>query len=243
MTAWLIAILCFLLTGLPASAQSRSTGVGVPFKRVTYPTTGTNNGMASLQQAEGTASLQLPELLPRERELELALSAAPEHLRKAAAVFVLQRGGYVKAREGSNGFTCIVEREGVKGIAPVCFDQEGSETTLLMAFRKARLAEEGKNAQEVERIIDDDYRTGKLLAPRKPGIAYMLSSEFKVHDHKSGQMASVFPPHLMFYAPYRKNSDIGARSEDFGSQSRPWILNEGKAYAYIIVVPQKGERQ
>ena len=242
MTTWPIATLCCLLTGLPALAQSRSTSAVVPFKRVTYRIAGTNNGIKPLQEAARTASAQLPELLARERELELALSAAPEHLRKDAAVFALQRGGYVKAREGSNGFTCIVEREGIKGIAPVCFDQEGSETTLLMAFRKARLVEEGKSAQEVERIIDDEYRTGKLVAPRKPGIAYMLSSEFKLHDHKSGQMVVVFPPHLMFYAPYRKNSDIGARSEDTGSQSRPWILNEGKAYAYIIVVPQKGEK-
>jgi hypothetical protein len=52
-------------------------------------------------------------------------------------------------------------------------------------------------------------------------------------------MEMVFPPHVMFYAPYVKNSDIGARPEHLGSQSQPFILNEGKPYALIIVVPKE----
>jgi len=180
-----------------------------------------------------------PELIEREREIAMALSAAPAHLRDGAAVYVLQRGGYVKAREGSNGFTCLVEREGVKDTAPICFDREGSETTLLMVLMKMRWIEQGKGEREVERLIDEAYRTGKLLAPRKQGVAYMLSSEFKTHDHKSGKMVTVFSPHVMFYAPYMKNEDIGARPEHRGSESQPWILNEGKPWAYIIVVPKE----
>lgn len=186
-------------------------------------------------------SSRLPELIPREREIEMALSAAPEHLRKDATVYVLQRGGFVKAREGTNGFSCLVEREGVTGTAPVCFDREGSETTLLMVFRKATLIEQGKSDEEAERVIDEEYSAGKLLAPRKPGLAYMLSTEFKTRDQKSGRMVTVFAPHLMFYAPYMKNSDIGATQQQRGSQSQPWVLNEGKPYAYIIVVPKSGD--
>jgi hypothetical protein len=200
------------------------------------------SSMAAAQSKETAAAKtepSLPELMPREREIEMALSAAPEHLRQEATVFVLQRGGYVKAREGTNGFTCLVEREGAKGTAPICFDREGTETTLLMVFRQTQLIEQGKSQQEVEQIIDAEYQAGKLLAPRRPGVAYMLSTEFKTHDHQRGQMVTVFPPHVMFYAPYLKNSEIGARPEHRGSQSQPWILNEGKPYAYIILVPQK----
>jgi hypothetical protein len=189
--------------------------------------------------AQSDNRAELPELIDREKEIEIALSAAPEHLRKDAAVYVLQRGGYVKAREGSNGFTCLVERDGVKNTTPICYDREGSETTLLMAFRKMRLIEEGKGKKEVERIIDEEYRAGNLLAPRKPGVAYMLSTEFKKHDHESGKMVTVFAPHVMFYAPYMKDSDIGAWPEHRGSESQPFILNEGKPYAYIIVVPKE----
>jgi hypothetical protein len=180
-----------------------------------------------------------PELIERQTEIEMALSAAPAHLRDGAAVYVLQRGGYVKAREGSNGFTCLVEREGMKDTAPICFDREGSETTLLMVLAKMRLIEQGKSEKEVDRLTDEDYLTGKLLAPRKQGVAYMLSTEFRTHDHKSGKIVTVFSPHVMFYAPYMENADIGARPEHRGSESQPWILNEGKPWAYIIVVPKE----
>jgi hypothetical protein len=237
MIRFVIFFLCCVAVSLPSLAQTvgseSNTFRNVVESRITNDNAGT--AISTTNSVPDVLS-QLPELLPREREVELALSAAPEHLRKDAAVFVLQRGGYVKARDGSNGFTCLVEREGARGTAPVCFDREGSETTLLMVFRKAQLVELGKGSADVERIIDDEYRLGKLIAPRKPGIAYMLSTEFKMHDHQSGKMVAVFPPHIMFYAPYMKNSDIGARAEDNGSRSRPFILNEGKAYAYIIVV-------
>ena len=102
-----------------------------------------------------------------------------------------------------------------------------------------RLIEDGKDKKEVERIIDEEYRAGKLLSPRKPGVASMFSTEFKKHNHESGKMEMVFPPHVMFYAPHMKKSDIGGRPEHLGSESQPFILNEGKPYALIIVVPKE----
>lgn len=49
--------------------------------------------------------------LPREDRIKLAESAAPTEISAKATVYVLERSGYIKAREGSNGFTCIVDRE------------------------------------------------------------------------------------------------------------------------------------
>ena len=110
-----------------------------------------------------------PELIEREKEIEMALSAAPAHLRNKAEVYVLQRGGYVKAREGSNGFTCLVEREGLKDTAPICFDREGSETTLQMVLRKMRLIEQGKSEKEIERLIGEEYRTRQVTCASQTG--------------------------------------------------------------------------
>jgi hypothetical protein len=45
---------------------------------------------------------QLPELFSREKEIALALSAAPEHLRTGAGVYVLERSGFVKVRDSAN---------------------------------------------------------------------------------------------------------------------------------------------
>lgn len=189
--------------------------------------------------ASALAQDKLPKLLPREREIELALSAAPEHLRAEATVYVWQRGGYVKARAGTNGFSCLVHKEDGGGIGPICYDAEGSQTTLLADFRRAQLIEAGKDPAEVARLINEEYKAGKLLAPRKPGVAYMLSHDFRQHNPKTGALEQVFPPHVMFYAPYMKNADIGALPQHRGSQTQPWILGEGQPNAYIIVVTKE----
>ncbi|MCI0490114.1 MAG: hypothetical protein L0229_26270 [Blastocatellia bacterium] len=195
---------------------------------------------STLAQTPADKSSKLPTLLPREREMEMALSAGPEHLRKEATVYVLERGGFVKAREGTNGFTCLVLREGTEGTAPICYDAEGSQTTLLVNLRRARLREQGKSDEEIEREIEEGYRAGTWLAPRKPGIAYMLSTENHLHNPRTGKTFH-YPPHVMLYAPYFKNSDIGAAPEHRGSLTQPWILHEGTPEAYIMVVTREKE--
>lgn len=191
-----------------------------------------------LATASEVRAQTLPTLMPRAQEMDLALSAAPEHLRANAAVYVLERSGYVRAREGSNGFSCVVEREDDGTIAPICFDHEGAETTLRAIMRRAQLRAQGTNAEAAERIIAEEYRAGQLLAPRKPGVAYMLSSRFEQPNRETGAVEQVYPPHVMFYAPYYSNADIGALPEHRGSMTQPWILNEGQPDAYIIVVPR-----
>jgi len=183
----------------------------------------------------------LPILMPREQEIEMALSAAPEHLRKDATVYELERGkGFVKAREGKNGFSCLVVRFGAI-IAPYAYDAEGSQTTMLADFRRAALMEQGKDLKEAERILAEEYKAGKLMAPRRPGVAYILSPDCMKHDPNTGAKTRVFPPHVMFYAPYVKNADIGALPEHFNSDKNVFVLNEGRADAYFIIVPKHGE--
>ncbi len=145
-----------------------------------------------------------------------------------------------RRKKGKNGFSCLVVRCGAI-IAPYAHDAEGSQTTMLADFRRAILMEQGKDLKEAERILAEEYKAGKLIAPRKPGVAYMLSPDFKKHDHKTGQTTRVFPPHVMFYAPYVKNSDIGALPEHFNSDKHVFVLNEGRPDAYFIIVPKEHE--
>jgi hypothetical protein len=191
-------------------------------------------------QNNNIASSKLPPLLDRDQEIAIARSAAPEEISKDASVFVLQRGGFVKAIDGKNGFTCLVLREGSNGTAPICYDAEGTQTILVAHLWEAEQLERGKSESEIQRAVAEGYKTGKFSAPRKPGLAYMMSKENHLHDSSTGGTFH-YPPHVMIYAPYFKNSDIGATSKDRGSETRPWILNEGKPDAFIIVVPREKE--
>jgi hypothetical protein len=175
--------------------------------------------------------------LPPEVEVEMALSAAPEDLRAGAGVWRLAGRGYLQMRPSANGFTCLVSRDASQGLAPVCYDREGSDTLLAADLVRGRLIREGRTDVEAQAEIDRLYADGSLIAPRRGGVAYMLSSQFSQHDPASGRRVCVYPPHLMFYVPYMSNADIGAPASARGSMTRPWVLNEGKPNAYVIVVP------
>jgi len=134
----------------------------------------------------------LTELLPREKEIELALSAAPEHLRKGAAIYVLERTGFVKIRDSANGFTCIVNRDHPLNQKPVCFDTEGTVAILPKILRVGELLMQGKPMSKIDAEIAEGFRTGKYISPRRPGVAYML---FRRHSqlqstHRQGRVIS-----------------------------------------------------
>jgi hypothetical protein len=178
----------------------------------------------------------LPQLLSREKEIAMALSAAPEHLRQEAAVYVLERNGYVKARESTNGFTCIVNRDHPLSLKPVCFDAEGTATILPKILRFGKLLMQGKSISEIDAEIAEGFRTGKYISPRRPGVAYMLSGDIGNYNPRTGKIES-FPPHIMFYAPYLTNADLGITREALEKDpSLPFVAYQGP-HGFIIVLP------
>jgi hypothetical protein len=183
-------------------------------------------------------------LLSPEKEIELALKAAPIHLRNEATVYIFGKHGYEKARTGSNGFNCMVNRDGIQNgdysLHPTCWDPEGSGTILPVMLRVGELMAQEKSAAEIKRDIDDGFARGRFHSPGKSGIAYMLAGDVKF-DPKSGQLSStVFPPHYMIYAPGVTNNDIGVTKE--GMQKTPGLpfvysgYSGGSKTAYIIVM-------
>lgn len=169
--------------------------------------------LAAGSLAQSNKPSGLPRILPRDLEIELALSAGPKHLREDATVYVLAEEGYVKAKEGKNGFSCFVDRNagarsGFEWIAPWCYDQEGMQTMGLVQFDKAKYRRQGVSEEEIRNKINAGFASGKYLVPRKSGVIYMLSPVNRVPDHRTGKLFD-YVPHLMFYAPNITNEDLG----------------------------------
>jgi hypothetical protein len=185
---------------------------------------------------KGSEAVGLPAIMPREQEMALAESAGPPGVAKAASIYVLERGtGYAVARQGTNGFACLVNRDRADTLEPECFDPEGAESILPVVLEGARLREQGVAAAEIDRRIAEGFQSGKYRAPRRGGVTYMLSKENKVFN---GRRVISYPPHVMIFAPYVKNADIGA---DFKNPWMPWVLGEGTPHAYIMVVVRETE--
>lgn len=208
------------------------------------------SGIISVKSAHAQSGAL--ELLPREQEIELAIGAAPEHLRKQATVYVFGKKGYEKARTGTNGFTCLVNRDGAQSgdqtLRPTCWDMEGSKTIVPVMLRVGELLAQGKSAAEIKRDIEAGFSDGRFREPSKTGIAYMLSGDVKKFDTKTGKVISLdFPPHYMIYAPGLTNADIGMTKEGYQiNPSLPAVYSGysgGSHTAYIIVlaVEHKGQ--
>jgi hypothetical protein len=178
--------------------------------------------------------------LSREDRIKLAESAAPPEISSNATVYLLERSGYVKMHDGTNGFSCFVDRQTPWNSEPTCFDAEGSRTTLQARIFVEEERAKGKTEEQVKSEVDEGYKSGKFKAPSKPGIAYMLSENGYLLV--SGNKLVRIPPHLMFYAPYATDKDIGSPPS---AANLPRVLRAGQPDAYIIVMtgPLKHEGQ
>jgi hypothetical protein len=194
--------------------------------------------MAALGAGAAAAQSAPPDhpLLPRDLEMELALSAAPKHLRDAATVLVLQPAGFVKAREGTNAFTCIVSRRG-GDLFPVCWDREGTDALLPIDLDAAKLRLGGRSNAEIDRAVADGFKSGRYRAPARAGVAYMLSP-VRYRIDESGKVTPSNPnPHAMFYGPGLTDADIG------GQRGSVAFMNKVGPDGMIIVAVGKMERE
>lgn len=201
-------------------------------------------GVALAASLAGLAQTQTPKpaydfSLPQEERIKLAESAAPPEISGKATVYLLERAGYVKVREGTNGFSCFVDRQTPFNMEPTCFDAEGSATTLPTRLYAEEQRAKGKSEDQIKSEIEQGYKTGKFRAPSKPGIVYMMSEHTYLFVPGATELIHV-PPHLMFYAPYATEKDLGSPPT---SANMPHLIRAGQPDAYIIVIAGAGEHK
>ncbi len=189
----------------------------------------------------------IPELLPRDLEIELALSAIPKHLREDATVYALERGGYVKVQEGTSGISCLVRRSGVTqgiyvtGIGPQCFDKEGTRTMLQVELDHTVMIEQGMPLEDVYRKMKEGFATGRYEYP-KHGVVYMLSAANLLPQIQNPPYSFPYIPHLMFYAPNMQPDAIGMEMPPNPFGQHPFIPVPGEPWSYIVVPLGEKER-
>jgi hypothetical protein len=187
------------------------------------------------------AQVNVTTVLPREREIELAMAAAPPDVGSKAAVYVFTAQGYEKARDGENGFTCLVNRdselEGYHVLKPTCWDPHGSRTIVPAILEIAKRRTAGQSVPDVTAGIRQLIKDGKLQLFDKVGVAYMLQGDVSDYDAATGKVLTRrFPPHIMIYAPGITPSDVGvAGRAAFNDVRAPLIYESATGYRYIVV--------
>jgi hypothetical protein len=187
------------------------------------------------------------EPLPRDLEIQLALSALPAHLRDNATVYVLNPAkGFEVARKGTNEFHALVARTGddtFRGtwplteyrddiLYPISFDKAGAKAQMRVFFDAAEMQANGTPAGELKRIIQERYKTGYYKAPERAGISYMLSPVLRTYYNpdESDLVTTINYPHVMYYAPGVSNEDVGGAKP---GGPNPFVILHGH-HGYMI---------
>ena len=233
-TQSVILLLLVTLTALGANTRPNENSSA---RKQIFPT------LTETSASDGPQAVTLI-FLPQQQEIELALSAGPEHWRLDATVYVFGKKGYEKIRSGKNGFTCLVNRDGNQmgdnDLKPTCWDAEGSATIVPVMLRVGEMLAQGKTANEIRQDIDRGFSEGRFVSPRKAGIAYMLRGDVQYDPKTMSISKTLFPPHYMIYAPGVTNADIGINMDAYQKHpSLPLVYagySGGARTAYIIVM-------
>lgn len=195
--------------------------------------------------------------LPRDLEMELALSALPPHLRYEATVYVLGPSQtFDVARQGTNGFHAFVSRNdpnALRGswphteyrddiLVPIAFDDAGSNAQMRVHFDMAALRAAGTTAEDLKAVINGRYDTGYYPAPDRAGLSYMLAPVVRtyVNPEETDLVLTWNVPHYMFYAPDVSNEQIGGKV----MSQYPYMLNRSPGpHGYIIQFVGQAEKE
>jgi hypothetical protein len=190
------------------------------------------SGQAAAQSA-GAGRAGPRDILPREREVALARTAAPAAVSRKATVMVLTERGFETAVKGTNGVTCVVNRSHPQSLEPHCFDAEGSATILPMELKRTELLREGKSPAEIDREIAAGLLDGTYRLPRRPAMSYMMSPEQVLYSDE-GRKVGRWKPHLMIYYPHLASADLGLGGPP--SSEAALVVDDGKATSNITII-------
>ena len=207
-------------------------------------------GIASAVQARDPAPL---ERMPVELETRLALAAVPPALRADATVYLLDpQKGYVLSVRGTSGVACLVERTQWELndfrddlFVPLCYDAAGVPTYLKMIMDTAELRAKGWTAGAVKAEIEKRWANKTYQVPNRPGLSYMVAPIMRTLGPPDMTVHTMAMPHLMFYAPFAINEDIGAKPkwDDPASLMHPFVDKQGIAeHTYFIQMIGEAEK-
>lgn len=196
--------------------------------------------------AQGSKYPALSEyMMVRDAEVAMAMSAAPANITNRATIKVLTTSGYQVAREGDNGFVCIVMRGWTAPTytptqfrdlvydpavrAPICFDREAVHTVLPYYELRSKLGMQGKMPDQIADGVQAAYAKGELPKRDAVSFAYMWSA-----DQHLGAGVGHWHPHMMVFAPYYDNAQIGA--SEFGKPV-PQVTDDAGTPFSVVVIP------
>jgi hypothetical protein len=188
-----------------------------------------NSGMGPISQY----------LLPTDKEISLARSAAPKSVSDAAAVLVLTESGFQPAVKGNNGFVCMVARSWSAGfddpdfwnprlLAPICYNALAAPSQVAETIKRTKIAFAGGSATDILKTITAGIESGELPTAQQGAMGYMLSRQTYFNNREGHWL-----PHLMFFS-----SDLDPMAWGAGLPGSPIMaVKRPEARSTVFLIP------
>jgi hypothetical protein len=157
-------------------------------------------------------------LLPRDAEIALARSSAPDSIAKNAEIMVFTKTGFQTAVRGANGFVCLVARSWSAGFgdpdfwnpkvrAPICYNGVAAQSQVPETVKRTQIALAGGSQAKIQEGLKAAIDSGELPIAKPGSLSYMMSKG-TYFNQSEGHWVS----HLMFYMPQTdlKSWGVGA---------------------------------
>jgi len=188
-------VLCALAGVCAADPSAGGASGAIPYER-----------MAPLEQY----------LMTADAEAALARSAAPAAISAKASILVMKPHGYETVANGTNGFTCLVERSWMspfdspefwnpKMRGPVCYNPPASRSILEYTLRRTKLALAGRTRAQMLAEVRAALARRELPWPEAGAMSFMMSK-----DGYLGDSQGHWHSHLMFHVPKTAAASWGA---------------------------------
>ena len=178
-------------------------------------------------------------LIPRDAEIALARSAAPDSIAKDAEIQVFTKTGFQTAVKGTNGFVCLVARSWSAGFsdpnfwnpkvrAPICYNATAAESQVPETVKRTEIALSGGSETQIQDALRAAIKSGALPVAKPGSLSYMLSKGTYFN-----QSEGAWRPHVMLYMPETDLKSWGA-----GLPKSPVIGNNfADEHLTIILIP------
>jgi len=179
-----------------------------------------------------TAAAPAADVPPPERQIAIAVQAAPEEFRAGAAVLGYDAGGaLVMLRQGTNDLVCLAHAPADPGVRVACYAKS------LEPFMKRgrELKAQGVPDDERTKRRFKEAEEGTLAMPRQPAMLYVLSGAGV--DPATGEVTEPYRRYVV-YTPWATSASTGLPEKPV-APGAPWIMFPGTPGAHIMINPPK----
>ncbi len=184
---------------------------------------------------ESEPATETPDYQPIDTDEALmatALMAAPEASREGAKVIGYNMAGeFVTFKEGTNEFICLVDNPNQEGFNAACYHRSLEP---FMA-RGRELRAEGKNANEIFDIREEEVKAGELEMGETGATLHIYYGPEAQYDPATGEVDQAQYRYVV-YMPFATAASTGLPERPV-EPHHPWIMNPGTHRAHIMITP------